>query len=551
MPAATPSPKPQLMVSQPGVQRDGTKFSQTNYISAEWCRFYQTTPRKMLGYREQRRDLNGVARQLDVQSYDGYTYVHVGEADTLQRYVINLQTGLTSGLIDRTPAGFVADPNNNWQFSLVYNTANDSNLLLAHAAPNILDIADTKERLVYYSEVREEAQLLPIAGSEVSGGIVAMWPYFLRYGNDGEVAWPVPGDLTNLTGSGSGSARPWGTKIVRGLPLRGTQGPAALLWHLDALTRCQFVGGTTLFNFDTLTTSTAILSGNSVIEHAGIYYWATVSGFSMFNGVVQDIPNEMNRQFFLDNLNWNHRQKVFAMKMPRWNEIWWCAPMFGATECNWAIIFNYSKGYWYDTPLPRTGGGFSAGIYEQIFHFPLVTSPSPNPETGGTSIWQHDFGLDEVSGVQATPKAIRSYYQTHEFNTVNPQQPGQLGSNGTMSFSLIEPDFNQQGDLQLFLLSRANARSNLRRKGPIIVPAVPTGNQQLAKTKFTGRLTSFVVLSNTLGGYYETGDPLFHWQPGDGRTEDGGDQPTDLVEPVITGDQELQVLQPMTSVVDV
>jgi hypothetical protein len=521
-----PSARPQLLRSSPGVRRDGTRLASNNYMAAEWCRFYQDLPRKMLGYREKRRDLEGIVRGMDAESYDGYSYIHLGAQSTLQRTAINLKTGLTTSPLDRTPAGFAADPDNNWQFSLIYNTASNANVMLVHAAPNIGDISDSREQPIYYGEVRDSAAFIPITGSNMSGGVVALWPYAMRYGNDGEVAWNVAGDITNLTGTGSGSARPWGTKVVRGLPLRGTSGPAALFWHLDALTRAQFVGGTTLFNFDTLTTSTAILSSNGVIEHAGIYYWATVSGFQMFNGVVRDIPNDSNRQFWIDNLNWDMRQKVFAFKIPRWNEIWFCGPLFGATECNWAVILNYVTGYWYDTPLPTTGGGYSAGVYEQIYHYPLICSPQLNGETGGSSLWQHDYGFDEISGIQATPKAIRSLYQTHEFNTVDPQQPGQLGVNQTMSFSLIEPDFNQRGDLMIYLLGRANARATTRRKGPLLVPAVPTGKQQIAKTKFTGRYTSFVVLSNTLGGYYETGDVLFHWQPGDARTEDGGDQDT-------------------------
>jgi hypothetical protein len=524
-----PTAKPQLMLSEPGIQRDGTMFSSTGYMAGEWCRFYQKRPRKMQGCRELHRDVGGIVRGMDVESYDGYSWVHLGSQNVLQRYTINLRTGLPSGLVDRTPAGLVLSPDNNWQFALVYNTANNSNLLLAHAAPNIQDISDTQERLVYFSEVRDPNAFLPITGSEVSGGVVAMWPYFLRYGNDGEVSWNVPGNITDLTGTGSGSARPWGTKIVRGLPVRGNgTGPATLLWSLDALIRCQFTGGTRIFDFDTLTTSSALLSSNGIIEHAGIYYWATVSGFSMFNGVIKDMGNETNRQFLLQNLNWNMRQKVFAMKMPRWHEIWWCAPLFGSTECNWAFIYNYLSGAWYDTPLNVSGGGFSAGVYEQIYHYPIVSSPEINKDTGGTSSWQHDVGLDEVSGSPAVPKAIRSWYRTHEFNLVRPAQPGQNGQNQTMSFSLIEPDFKQRGDLQIYLLSRANARANTRRKGPMIVPAVPSGAEQIAKTKFTGRLTSFVVLSNQLGGHYEAGSPLFHWQPADARTEDGGAQPTEL-----------------------
>ena len=144
-----PAAKPQLMTSLPGIQRDGTKLSRNNYISGEWCRFYLDLPRKMLGYRELRRDLNGIPRAMDVQSYDGFTYVHYGSQNVLQRMLINTQTGVPTGIVDRTPAGFVTSPDNNWQFAVIYSTNTNSNLLVAHAAPNIINIDDSRQYHVY------------------------------------------------------------------------------------------------------------------------------------------------------------------------------------------------------------------------------------------------------------------------------------------------------------------------------------------------------------------------------------------------------------------
>lgn len=512
-PEPIPVYAPMPIAAKPGVQRDGTLFSQQQYLLAEWCRFYRGLPRKMLGYREQQRAVDGLIRQLDVQSYDGYTYVHGGTQDVLQRYTINLNTGVTSGLIDRTPAsGFVASDDNNWQFSVVYNTATNANLLLAHAAPNILDITNTDNRPVFYGEVRDTAALLEIVGSDVSGGILAMWPYFLRFGNDGEVAWPVPGNITNLAGVGSGSARPWGTKIVRGLPLRGTSGPAGLLWALDAVIRVQFVGGTRIFDFDTITTSSALLSSNGIIEHNGIYYWATVSGFSMFNGVIRDIENEYNRQWFIDNLNFSMRQKVFAMKIPRWNEIWWCFPKGNSTECNHAVVYQYDRKFWYDTPLPDSMR--TAGIYEQIYRYPIMASAAINDDTGGTSTWQHEFGYDEVSGPSAVTRAIRSRFMTDYKNLVLKGQSREL------SYNLLEPDFHQHQDLRFTLHSKANARARDITNGPIIIPANPSAREQLTKFKFSGRFTAFEFESNARGGYYEMGVPVVHAVPSGDRRED-------------------------------
>jgi len=516
--------QPMLMASLPGIQRDGTRLSQTQYGEGLWTRFYQGTPRKMLGYREQLRTMNGIVRAMDVQSYDGFSYVHAGQQDLLQRYTINVNSGLNSGLINRTPLGFQTNPNNNWQFSTAYETISDANLFFAHAAPNIHDISNTTNRPIYFGEVRDTTllqELLPTAPediAQVSGGIVAIWPYLVRYGNDGFVGWSKPGEVLTTSGEGSGTARPVGTKIVRGMPLRGTQGPACLLWSLDSLARMQFIGGLPVFQFDTITTSSAILSSNGIVEHEGIYYWPTVSGFAMFNGVMRTLKNTDNVQFFLENLNYDFRQKVFGMKVPRWNEIWWCAPMFGSAECNWAFIYNYAEQIWYDTPLPKTMR--SAGAYEQIYHYPIMASPTFNADSNGYSMWQHEIGLDEVSGSVPIGRAIRAHIQTNEFNLAAPKQIGTPGVDRSLSYSLLEPDFDQVGDLKFEIWSRQNARAPLKISHEFLIKADPDPGEELPKIKHTGRLTSFRIITNSLGGNYIFGSPLIHMTPSDGRRQD-------------------------------
>jgi hypothetical protein len=512
------------MQSEPGIQRDGTRLAQTQYVSGRWTRFYQKLPRKMMGYREQVRNLNGIVRAMDVQTYNGYSYVHAGQQNVLQRYAIEVASGLSSGLIDRTPIAFPGNDNNNWQFSIMYDTANDANLFFAHAVPNIADISNTVSNSIYYGAVQSTAALLELTATvpadiaKVSGGIISLWPYLVRFGNDGFVGWSMPGQPLTTSGSGSGTARPCGNKIVRALPLRGTQGPACLMWSLDSLVRMQFVGGLPIWQFDSITTSSAILSSNGVIEHEGVYYWATVSGFALFNGVMRTLKNDDNTQFFLDNLNYAMRQKVFAMKVPRWGEIWWCAPLFGATECNWAIIYNYNEGYWYDTPLPAMGR--SAGLYEQIYNYPIMSASTPNTDGVGYSMWQHEFGFDEVSGAVPISRAIKAFIQTNEFNIVVPKQIGSQGIDRAQSFSLLEPDFNQVGDLELQIWSRQNARAEQHMTQELVIPANPDKNQELVKLKHTGRLNSFMIISNTIKGNFIFGSPVIHWTTSDARRQD-------------------------------
>lgn len=524
--AQAPVYRPMLMTAKPGIQKDGTLASQDKYSDGTWTRFDLDLPRKILGYREQVRDLGGIVRALDVQSYDGYSYVHAGSQSVLERYAINIDSELTTSVIDRTPASnFVTSDSNNWQFTVMYNTATAANLLFAHAAPNILDISSTAARYIFYGEVRDTAALVPLAPTDpadiyqVSGGVVSLWPYLVRYGQDGFVGWSKPGEPLTTSGTGSGTARPSGTKIVRGMALRGTSGPSCLLWSLDALVRMQFVGGSAIFQFDSISTSSAIMSSNGIIEHMGVYYWATVSGFAAYNGVMRNVPNNENVQFFLDNVNMPYRQKIFAFKIPRWNEIWWCFPKGDSTECNHAVIYKIDKGYWYDTPLPAAMR--SAGVYEQIYNHPIMCSPLLNTDTAGYSAWQHEFGLDEVSGPTAQSQAILASIRTNEKSMIMPQAGQGFGADRNMSFNLLEPDFLQQGDLNFRVYSRANARATQRVSATKTIVAVPTTPQEeLVKFNHQGRLNAFEIESNTLGGDFFFGMPLVHTVPGDGRRED-------------------------------
>lgn len=158
-------------------------------------------------------------------------------------------------------------------------------------------------------------------------------------------------------------------------------------------------------------------------------------------------------------------------------------------------------------------------MYEQVYSYPITASPVLNTDNDRYSTWQQETGLDEVSGSTASARAIPSFIETSEFNLLNPLQLGQYGINRNLSFSTLEPDFNQRGDLTLTVKSRANARAVPRILETKTIPADPTPEEQLTKLKSTGRFTSFRIASNQAGGYFEFGAPLIHSQPGDGRME--------------------------------
>ena len=408
---------------------------------------------------------------------------------------------------------YIPDPNNCWMFDVMFSSVSLDNDLVAHVAPNEDNIASTGAGFIFTGDITAATPLTSVTlpnNGNVTGGIVVLHPYLFYYGAAGFVGWSIPGDPKDLVGSGSGQARIAGQKIVKGLPLRAGAGsaPAGLFWAYDALIRSTFTGGASVFQFDTISAEISVLSQNSIIEYDGIYYWCGVDRFLMFNGVVREVPNNMNLNYFFDTLNQTQRQKVFAVKVPRFGEIWWCFPQGTSDECNHAVIYNVREQTWYDTELPNLGR--ASASFSPAFAAPIMTGVS-NQNGLGFKVWRHEIGLNEIDGVSVNP--IVSYFETSDLSlaVMNNQ-------NRKLKISYIEPDFVQVGDMTVEVTGRANARA------PTVVSNVVTfvddpGSDpaaQIVPFKEQRREMRVKFSSNAVGGDYQMGQVLMHVEPGDG-----------------------------------
>lgn len=386
--------------SAPGIKRDGTKFEGDQYVDGQWVRFQRGLPRKIGGYRSINKFLRGLPRSLAEYTQDLLTYVHAGSADRLERFFID-GTYNTSVITDRTPSsGFTADDGNLWQFATSYDTTN-GNQIVAQVAPNLGCICNSDGGALFVGDLLGTSALTQVTlvptNFNVTGGVVSLPPYTFAFGNDGYAAWSVPNKPDDFTGSGAGNAYITGQKIVKGMPLRGGPGnsPSGLFWSADSLIRGTYIGGTPVFQFDTISAQSSILSAASVIEYDGIFYWIGTDRFLMFNGVVREVENNLNINFFFDNLNYAQRQKVFAYKVPRFGEIWWCFPFGDSLEPNHAVIFNVRENTWYDTALPN--GGRGAGLFPAVFSKPLLSGVEPQ-EAQAVSVAINAAGTGYTAG---------------------------------------------------------------------------------------------------------------------------------------------------------
>lgn len=601
----------QILRSQPGIKRDGTKFDGEFYTDGQWVRFQRGLPRKIGGYRSISKYLTEISRGFMSFTQQLLQYCHSGGPSTLERFTIDASknaslvsnrtpvavaatgtvtlTGGAAGSVNGitvngvqimsgavsfttdlattaaavatninlhvsvpnynatsvgpvititavtangTTNGYAVVPSvttitatstdmaggsdalvasaaNRWMFQSEYDSSTTYNSLLAHVAPNGNCLCNDIGGQIFYGDILGTAPLKSIkipSGANATGGIVALHPYLFYYGTAGIIGWSVAGEPTNLTGAGSGIARVWGQKIVKGMPLRAGSGsaPAGIFWAYDAVIRATFTGGSTVFQFDTIATDTSIMSADSVVDYDGVFYWAGVDRFLMFNGVVRDVPNQLNINYFLDGLNPHQHSKVFAFKVPRYGEIWWCYPRGDATECTHAVIYNVRENTWYDTALPESGR--SAGGFNNTFAAPILVDAVPTPS--GYRTWVHEQGVDMIDGTLAEP--VQSYFETADLS------PVAQGSNEYLRISIIEPDFVQNGPMTVQVTGRANARAPEVYSSIFTFPdQASQPYEQIVMLKEQRRELRLRFESNALYGDYQMGQIIGHLETGD------------------------------------
>ena len=311
------------------------------------------------------------------------------------------------------------------------------------------------------------------------------------------------------------------------------------------------------------------------MEYDGLYYWPGVDRFFFYNGVVQELPNDMNLNFFFDNLNPLARNKVWAMKVPRFGEIWWLFPSGTSTECDHAIIYNVREKTWYDTPLVRSAGG-----PPQVFTLPIMAGGSAMATallnltgivgtfatgttlTGGTSgatgvirrvltsslnvevvsgtflaaetvtatgasatvsgdsiaqeldaVWLHETGTDRVFKQDVT--AIPASYETtnFQFQTGGPTGGAPSGPDLQTRIVRVEPDFVLEGEAAVRITGRSFAQDVLVTSDPYPFDATT----KYIPMREQRRQMSIIVETTEVGATFQAGRLLCTIEPGDAR----------------------------------
>jgi hypothetical protein len=497
-PQVPPPPQRVPLLTQAGIKRDGTPLDSMNWTDGQWVRFQRGRPKKMGGYRFMTRYTAGPIRMCLVDARAGAYTLHTFSPWGVEALQFDPITGAGGGIGERTPTGFVPNQALTWQATVMVNNGGSPAYLCCAGTPDEPDISIDTAGGVYYGDITNLiAALAPITSATVpitvSGGTVAIGPFLFVYGSNGLIWNSNPNNISDATGWVPGStgnnvfantANPIDKKIVKGLPLRGgALSPAGLFWGLNQLVRASFNPGGGSFNYwkyDLLGTI-SVLGKNAIIEYDGIYYWPGVDRFFVYNGVVQELPNQMNLNWFFDNLNHSLSNLVWALKVPRYGEIWWFYPRTGFfnplnPECTHVVIFNVRENTWYDVQLVR-----SSGMEADIFPNPIMTGGDDDitngyylPYTTGTGT----FVMNEtVTG--GTSGAVATIYRvvTGSLTVQAPSKAFVSGETITGSVSGATGTTtaaSQQQDIDTVWIHEYGVDKILDTTGPTAIPAYVT-----------------------------------------------------------------------------
>jgi len=262
---------------------------------------------------------------------------------------------------------FSANSNLLWQFDYQYNPQGGALNLLAHPGLNLNNIDNAIKSQVYIGSILPNSSeqwtfngLADTSGTSptyqaiaVDGGVCALHPFIFVYGSNGFIANNnvssiyANQSLTDWNGPLANQVNVATGKVVFGMPIRGgAYSPAGLFWATDSLIRVLFTGSApNYWTYDIVSSQISIMSSQSVVEMDGLYYWMGVDRFYLYDGRVTVVPNDKNVNWLFNNLNYQQRQKVWATKVPRYNEIWFFYPRGTATECTdvLMLLFIMSK----------------------------------------------------------------------------------------------------------------------------------------------------------------------------------------------------------------
>lgn len=493
---------------KPGLNRDGTDFQPEYCSDGQWIRFNEGKVQKIGGMVSP----GPIDAELDASYVSDIRLVPSGADNSkIFAYIsgdklakLELKTDFSSPIINKyfktlgnLPANLL------WQTTIVI----DDNVrkILFLASDNAGNIAQsTKCKLYQIATTEANVNVTEIDqnsfDNKVSGGMCYATPYLFLYGENGHVQYSDAGKPLNFNGDNSLTIS--NDKVIYGAPIRGgSNSPSLLFWTLSKVVRLTNTSEDEAMQLqvDVVSNSSSILSSRCVVEYDGLFFWVGTDRFFVYNGVVQEMVNNSSINYFFDNIDNNHKQKVFGVINPRFGEIWWYYPEKGQDQENVintrALIYNKRENSWYDTAISRECGIFSSDLGSVVTYGKSLTG-----ELEQKYLWKHEVGANEVAGKEEdedtyinngiASSVTTPFISQAAFNAQNPMN----GVDRFLELRRIEPDFvmnDPTKEITVRINAKRYAQSNLSISDPITF----TGQTEKIDTREQGRVISFTFAS--------------------------------------------------------
>lgn len=471
------------IIYKPGIKKDGTLFQSEYCTNGFWVRFQNGMIKKIGGMKSAPRTVN-INDRIN-------TIFAIPDGDQLYCYMggsINIYSVRIDKQFNNAAYQVPLVPNQNnvmWNVEKVIDKTNNVPYLAFLATNNLSNIFDDSQAKLFRAIPATPGTVqndIPNINPSANGGLVYAEPYLFIYGSNGYVQYSAFNDpfdfdpnnanvvAANRSSNFSISAS---DKIIYGAQIRGgTYSPTLLFWTLRALILARNVGEDQLVFKSEKISDITIMSSKCVIEDSGVFYWIGTDDFYVFTGVVNRIPNPLNKRYFFDNVDMNKRQMIYAVKNDRREILWPYPEKANAGDpnigCTRAVVYNIPENTWFDTPIYR-----DAAFYSKEFGLTLSYG---KPITGldtNNYLWLHEIGFNQQRWNSNTnlfvQEDIISYFTTPFFSwtAFNPLKQA-TGTDKWVILKRLEPDFKSSEfyKMQLTVNTRKYPQSAEVNYGP-------------------------------------------------------------------------------------
>jgi hypothetical protein len=445
------------LVYKPGIQRDGTDFQDQYCIDGQWIRFVNGQIKKMKGNQELHKPIGVKATYLYVyNTANGYNLIYCSNGQ-VNRCITDLNTVSN----DKKVLDIQDDPARMWQATKFIGNDGQPYLALLTTLNGYGMLSTINGTLFWKSMTNDDDfQTVDSLVNLASGGILFSNPCLYVYGNNGTILRSRTDNPLDFKGGDSGEYKISENKLIFGASIRGgNNSPSFLFWTENSVIYLTNVADPTNtkqpvdFQREEITTNSSLMSSQSVVQYDSLFFWLGTDRVFIYNGIVDSIKNDVNFEFFLENVDLTKRQKIYGYKVARYGEVRWAYPEKRyrndpTVGCTRELVYNVRENSWYDTAIRRD----CVTVYEatgDIFSYgESCTNYLFKPENSYRSIWKQETGYNEVrlGGQQYN---IPSFFTTPYFGYVafNPAKNGN-SVDKYIVLDQIEPDFPPPSNYQ-------------------------------------------------------------------------------------------------------